>query len=505
MLFGVENRADWFRIILELLRCMVFIGFYFLSIRMVFVTLTHTTPIVSMVVGSVAVVIAILALWKMEWALYVFVIFIPVVSGLQTIGFMKGLPLLSVGFASVFLAWLPKMWAWEKEELAPGTEIGNLVDVLSGIILLSLIMLLIPYPIDFVFSRVWCYPLVGQNQSLYGIDGSYVILQGLFFYRVIALEIREARVWKRILPVIYGQSLIIIGFSLFQWVYGVPRMHWGLYGIKAPFDDIHSYGSYVIVLFFLFLVLSFKDGGIQRWTNGALAGIFVVLLIWSGGNGTLVALLLIGIAFLANALKKKYFIVIASFLAIGAVLIIVFPSIITKSDYPIIKRYHKSLDIKNVFKDLSSRFLLWDRAIGIIEEFPVTGAGIGKFYRISPLYQDQEIKRWKKWADWHENTHNYYLQFGAELGIPALLIFLGVIFYTYRAGFEVLRHKMEHRCITKGLLYGLSAYFITMLTSHPLLLSNQQFLFWFVIAVISVANQFSAESITNEIQSRRKR
>ena len=223
-------------------------------------TLTHTTPVVSMVVGSVAAVIAILALWKIEWALYGFVIFIPVVSGFQMIGFMKGLPLLSVGFASVFLAWLPKRWAWKKEQLAPGTGIGNLVDVLSGIVLLSLIMLLIPYPLDFVFSRVWCYPFVGQNQLLYCIDGSYVILQGLFFYRVMALEIRDVRVWKRILPVIYVQSLIIISFSLFQWVYGVPRMHWGLYGIKSPFDDIHSYGSYVIILFFLFLVLSFRDG-----------------------------------------------------------------------------------------------------------------------------------------------------------------------------------------------------------------------------------------------------
>ncbi|MCK4348221.1 MAG: O-antigen ligase family protein [Thermoplasmatales archaeon] len=494
MLLGVENRADWFRIILELLRYAIFVGFYFLSIRMVFVTLTHTTPVVSMVVGSVAVVIAILALWKIEWALYGFVICIPIVSGLQVIGFMKALPLLSVGFASIFLVWLPKKWVLKKENLVPGTGIGSLVDVLSGIVLLSLTMVLIPYPLDFVFSRVWCYPFVGQDQPFYGIDGSYVILQGLFFYRVMELEIREKRIWKWLLPVIYVQSLIIMGFSLFQWVYGVPRMHWGRYGIKSPFDDIHSYGSYVVVLLFLFLVLSFRDGRIQRWVNGAFAGIFFVLLIWSGGNGTLMAMLVTGIAFLSNTLKKKYFIVIASFLAIGAVCIIAFPSIITKSDYQVIRRYHKSLDITNISKGLSSRFLLWHRAVGIIEEFPITGAGIGTFYRISPLYQDQEVKEWRKWADWHENTHNYYLQFGAELGIPALLIFLGVIFYTYRAGFDVLRETRKSTYLAKGLLFGLSAYLITMLTSHPLLLSNQQFLFWFVIAVISVAYRFGAES-----------
>ena len=486
VVLAAEKREDWFCNVLEFLRDAVFFGFFVLSMRMVFVTLAHVTPVVSMVVGAAAVIIAFLTLWKMELVLYGFVICIPMVSGFQMIGLMKSLPLLSVGFASIFLVWLPKKWVLRRKTIVPNTGIGNLVDLLSGIVLLSLIMLLISYPLDFVFDRVWCYPFVGEDQPLYGIDGSYIILQGLFFYRVLELEIRENRIWKWFLPVMYVQSLIIIGFSLFQWVYGVPKMHWGSYGIKSPFDDIHSYGSYVVVILFLFLALSFKYGRIQRWVNGAFAGIFFVLLIWSGGNGTLMAMLVTGIVFLWNVFKKKYFIMIASFLAIGAVCIIVFPAIVTKSDYPLIKRYQRSLDVINVSKVLSSRFLLWDRAVGIMEHFPITGAGIGTFYMISPLYHDQEVKEWGRLTNWQENTHNYYLQFGADLGIPALVIFMGVIFYTYRAGFAVLRETHKSSYLAKGLLFGLSAYLITMLTSHPLLLSNQQFLFWFVIAVISI-------------------
>ena len=489
VVLAAEKKEDWFRNVLEYLRGAIFFGFFVLSMRMIFVTLTHTTPVVSMVVGAVAVAIAILALWKMEWALYGFVICIPIVSGYQVIALTKALPLLSVGFASIFLVWLPKKWVLRRETIVPGTGIGNLVDLLSGIVLLSLIMLLIPYPLDFVFGRVWSYPFVGQDQPLYCIDGSYVILQGLFFYRVLDLEIREKRIWKWCLPVMYVQSMFIVGFSLFQWVYDVPKMHWGSYGIKSPFDDIHSYGSYVVVLFFIFLFLSFKGDKIHRWVNGSLAGIFFVLLIWSGGNGTFMAMLAVSIALLSSVLKKKYFIVIAFFLAIGAVSIIMFPSIITKSGFPVITRYKRSLDIRNVSKILYSRFLLWDRAVGIIKEFPVTGAGVGAFYGISHLYHDQEVKEWGSLAKWRENAHNYYLQIGADLGIPALLIFMGVIVYTYRAGFAVLRETHKSSCFINGLLFGLSAYLITMLTSHPLLLSNQQFLFWFVIAVINVAQR----------------
>ena len=493
MVSSAENRVDWFRTILEILRHAIFVGFYVLSLRMVFVTLTHTAPVVSMVVGAAAVTIAILAFWKIEWALFSFVILIPVVSGFQAIGFMKGLPLLSVGFASIFLVWLPKRLVWYKKGTVPGSGIGNLVDVLSGIVLLSLIMLLIPYPVDFVFSRVWSFPFVGQDQPLYCIDGSYVLLQGLLFYRVLELEIRAERMWRWVLPVLYVQASLIMGFSLFQWIYGVPHMYFrGRFGITSPFDDIHSYGSYVLVLFFVFLCLSLREGKVQKLVNGLFAGIIFVLLIWAGSNGTLMAMFAVGVLFLANTLRKRHFIVIVSCLAIGAVSIIVFPSIVTKSGLPVVQRYGRSLDlldIRNVSKVFSARSLLWDRAAGIMKEFPVTGAGIGTFYKISPLYHDLEVKEWKRRAKWRENTHNYYLQLGSELGIPALLIFLGIIFYTYRAGFEVLRQKEASGYIIKGLLFGLGGYLITMVTSHPLLLSNQQFLFWFLFGVISVAQR----------------
>ena len=37
---------DWFRTILEILRHAIFVGFYVLSLRMVFVTLTHEVMII---------------------------------------------------------------------------------------------------------------------------------------------------------------------------------------------------------------------------------------------------------------------------------------------------------------------------------------------------------------------------------------------------------------------------------------------------------------------------
>ena len=114
----------------------------------------------------------------------------------------------------------------------------------------------------------------------------------------------------------------------------------------------------------------------------------------------------------------------------------------------------------------------------MVSDFPITGTGIGTFYRISPLYHDISTKEFR---DYYENAHNYFLQFASELGLPALFIFLGILFMTFQAGLAYLRRFKESAPLVKGFLFGLGAYLITCMTGHPLLLSNQQFLFWFII------------------------
>ena len=51
--------------------------------------------------------------------------------------------------------------------------------------------------------------------------------------------------------------------------------------------------------------------------------------------------------------------------------------------------------------------------------------------------------------------------------------------------------KLSDIFYVKGLLFGLSAYLLAMLTDHHLLLSTQQFLFWFVLFIISSSGNFN--------------
>ena len=479
-----ENRADWFRGILEMLRYGVFIGFSVLSIRMVLVTLNHSTSVVSVLVGVAVVAIAILAWWRIEWALYGFVTCIPVVSGFQVIGFMKGLPLLSVGFAGIYLMWFGKRVIWKQNGIVPGTGIGNLVDVLSAIVLISLIMELVPYPGDFIFHRLWSYPFVSQNESLYGIDGSYVLLQGLFFYRMLELSIRKERLRKRVVGVFFVQICIIVCFSMVQLVSKIPMPLNNRGILSSPFEDIHSYGSYVVLLFFLMAALSLGRG--RKHKFAAVLGLFLfAFILLSSSFATLGATLIVGCIFGVTQFRFGK-IVIALFVSLvfSAMLYInLSPSILEGLEGPVGKRYAERLQLDKAVGKLDGRFMSGDQAFGIIREFPTTGSGVGTFFRISRHYHFSETPHPNR----IENAHNYYLQFCADLGVPALLIFLGIMFFTYKAGFKVLKKGLEESELVEGLLFGLSGYLITMLTGHPLLLSNQQFLFWFVIGVISVA------------------
>ena len=54
---------------------------------------------------------------------------------------------------------------------------------------------------------------------------------------------------------------------------------------------------------------------------------------------------------------------------------------------------------------------------------PLVGVGIGQYYQASTLFLTPELA----WSYGSENAHNYFLQIGAELGVPGLLLFTSFI------------------------------------------------------------------------------
>ncbi|MGB2713837.1 MAG: O-antigen ligase family protein [Vicinamibacterales bacterium] len=86
--------------------------------------------------------------------------------------------------------------------------------------------------------------------------------------------------------------------------------------------------------------------------------------------------------------------------------------------------------------DESGRMQIWRRGIGYMFRDPVFGVGPGNFQAaeglLSPFAERQQFGVGVRW----NAAHNTYIQVGAELGVPGLVIFAGFIIAAFRA----LRH-----------------------------------------------------------------
>lgn len=93
---------------------------------------------------------------------------------------------------------------------------------------------------------------------------------------------------------------------------------------------------------------------------------------------------------------------------------------------------------------------LWSSSyiIDYIKEFPLTGSGGGSFYGIFPNFQPADL------PGFYVHAHNDYLEFAAELGLPAtalLIFFVGMAFYSAcRVQFQ------RHTALYKGATFSVT-------------------------------------------------
>ncbi len=482
--------------IFDILRYFAFTGFGVLCLWLISAYL-YNAPSGLFLVSSAGILgIAVVSWWSILWSLLVFIACIPLVNGLFQVGLLP-VCFLSFWFAGIYLTWITKRFFYRRQAMRPQSIIGDMIDVLSAVVVLSLIAIMLQYPPDYVLYRLWsCYPSMMQTDPMFGPFAAFILLQGLFLYRIMELEAADEERWERFVYVFLVHVIILFVFYLIQAAFNLPAKHKGLI-LFSPFDDPHSWGSYVVVLLFVFWGISrTTTSPLQRMIGTAVAVMLAFLIFLSSSIATVAAFCIIGTIFLACTFGKRKSIVFLGVIGTCFLLLNLFPSLIEKSDHYTMQRYARRLLVKNLIgpkSPLAGRYMSADQALGILREYPLTGSGIGTFRRISPYYHYSDTPHPQR----RENAHNYYLQFAADLGIPALIVFLIIIYCAFRAGLHQFVQDVCYRNVRRGLLFGFGAYLITMVTGHPLLLSPQQLLFWFVVAMLSI--QYKAVSNTEPI------
>ena len=139
-------------------RVLLFIIFYFLCLRQLIVFYNIIPQEDHVWFFLLFLLFLLLAIYKKVWALYGIFVTVPLFTGLQILHIVVlPIPVYSLLFSSFFLIWLPCRLLTRPVDLSPETDIGNLTDLLAGIVICSLTVTLAPFYRDTIGYYMWIY------------------------------------------------------------------------------------------------------------------------------------------------------------------------------------------------------------------------------------------------------------------------------------------------------------------------------------------------------------
>jgi O-antigen ligase len=408
---------------------------------------------------------------------------LPAINGAAELHLLPPLPPFAFTVSAFFCTWLLSRLMRRHWHLRSPSGMGTWIDLLVFFTLVSLAMQLLQLPLDFGVY-IWTHFInVEQSHPLHFMAAAGVLLHGLFFCRQAEIILAEHGGDAGGQLVFAAHALMLIsGMALgtMAMALGLPLLR--LDALGFPLGDPHSWGSYAVFLFFVMALWPTKPGQERSLWPMALAVLLLVGIAYSRSRGTYFALALTtGIILVRHGLPSKWRRPVVGL--IGAILIALSVWSWKAMDLQwrpghLLESISTELMHKDFYKlrTVYTRLVNWDRAIAIMSEHPLTGSGVGTYFRVAPQFDTPLNAR--RWIGFSENAHNYYLQLGAELGIVALVTFGILILASLRRLDRVSPSLDGH----KGVLYGLIAYGLTLITNHSLLLPVQWLLFGFAMA-----------------------
>jgi hypothetical protein len=263
----------------------------------------------------------------------------------------------------------------------------------------------------------------------------------------------------RILRMMVGGAAAAAMLNLLRIINSaLPQPHpWSAFLIQLAtvranmhFPDLNAAGSYFALMLFIALGLLQSSRVLA-----VVASLLIGTGVWMSGSRTaLAAVLAMGIA---GALTRPDFGRRRLALSVAVVTVLALLAFVSWGWYP----QGRNLESMGA---LSYRVKTGKAAVNLITTHPAFGVGPGNLSGMSEV------------AD---NAHNNYLQIAAELGLPALALFVYVSAFAVRAS----RQQADRFWLAWGLTVGLVTYLVTCLAGHPLLVGGAAYPFWMALGL----------------------
>ena len=250
--------------------------------------------------------------------------------------------------------------------------------------------------------------------------------------------------------------LVYVGSAAFASLYVIREWQHDGFGESRPgwiVGDPNSFG--VIASLCLPVAFCLMLEKRLRWERLFYAGslfLTLVALIAGASRGGFLGLLA---AFIFVALKSRR--------AVRTVLLaslVILPTSLLLPSSPVRRFLHPHWGDS---ASIAAHETAWNGGMHMVASHPFFGVGLGNFKRLVVQYEDSDITV-------QSISHNTYLGIAAELGIPALVIFLALFLFSYRCLDKVRRQALQARIrflevaalgIQGGLVgYSVSAFFV---------------------------------------------
>jgi O-antigen ligase len=359
---------------------------------------------------------------------------------------------------------------------------------------------------------------VSQRHLYASVVAWATLVEGLAVIWLMMRVLRDPADVARALGAMAVGGLCVAAIGLSQWWTGSALLvKWRIFDpyitrINATFSDVNAAGAYFALLIVPVWVLArlapffaFARVDVRTWGNAWFWG-------WRIGAGALAAALLCtgSRSAWAGALLAAVF---YSFVdrvydgpadvpwrarvrrplqVLAAVLLLVAACAVYATVRDIRHREQRSYVYTVLFtlnmrlpldERLKGRLAFWQAGWDMWRAHPLDGVGIGRYYKLMPGYLEDAGAFVVQ-----ENAHNYFLQMAAEIGTTGLLALLALLASALAAGWRAVRRARDsaQRRLALGLCAGVSAFLVTCLTGHSLLLHEGQLTFAPALALLFV-------------------
>ncbi|MFZ1075357.1 MAG: O-antigen ligase family protein [Minisyncoccia bacterium] len=314
-------------------------------------------------------------------------------------------------------------------------------------------------------------------------DGLLMLTCAVGSYYLILLYADRA-FFERLLRAVAVIGTFVAVYGIGEWMLGGGSRIGGLLG-NAEF-----FACYLGIA--LFATLAAAESLPRAWRNAAYAGaaLQIIAIVLSATRGSILALLVVALVYLAYAAlkgkgkRRAYSAGLLAALVVFGGLFFAFRGELAKSPFAPIARVAA---ISASDADVASRLFIWKNMAAQIERHPWLGIGSEHIDALfNNFYDPTQIEE-----EWFDRSHNAFLDYFAQYGIGGLLLYIAIIGSFFTAAAREARRgsrRVAGIFALLAVLYAVQNFFVFDTVSS----------FWLLLALLATLTAASLGKTSRE-------